>query len=75
MLEKMSSSAGVTAAEKVWEGDPPDYMINGDHLMDAGLTPVPSFKEIITRCTDMEDSGMRLYREVVHGVIRNVINS
>lgn len=48
MLEKMSSSAGVTAAEKVWEGDPPDYMINGDHLMDAGLTPVPSFKEIIT---------------------------
>lgn len=48
MLEKMSSSAGVTAAEKVWEGDPPDYMINGDHLMDAGLTPGSSFKEIIT---------------------------
>ena len=50
-------------------------MINGVHLTDAGLILGPSFKEIITRCADMEDSGMRLHREMIYGVIRNVIHS
>lgn len=70
----MSTSVGAAATEKVWEGDPPEYMINDDYLMDAGLTPGPSFKEIITRCGDMEDSGMRLDREMIDGVIRIVIH-
>lgn len=44
MMVKMSFSVGATATEKVREGEHPDYMINDDYLMDAGLTPGPSFK-------------------------------
>ena len=75
MLEKMSSSVGVQAATKVWEGDPPEYTVDGSYLIGQGLKPGPSFKEIITRCGDMEDSGMRLDREMIDGVIRNVVES
>lgn len=75
MLEKMSSSVGVQAATKVWEGNPPEYTVDGSYLIGQGLKPGPDFKEIITRCGDMEDSGMRLDREMIDSVIRNVVES
>lgn len=70
VLNVMSQAVGVSPAASVWgEGNPPEYTVNGDYLINKGLTPSRSFSVIIQKCQDIEDAGGTLTEHDVDRII------
>lgn len=71
LFDEMSRAISKEPAEKVWDGDPPQYSVSGQSLIDRGLQPGPDFSRIIKQCQDLEDSGETITKEQLDRMCKN----
>lgn len=53
-------AAGGTPYKRLWDGEPPSYLVDGNKLRELGYQPGREFKHIITWAHAQQDAGVEL---------------
>lgn len=53
-------AASSTPHKRLWEGEPPNYLVDGNKLRELGYRPGREFKHIITWAHAQQDAGVKL---------------
>ena len=62
------ASCGLTPGVSLWDGKPPEYIVDGNYLINIGLEPGPHFKKIIEYCHSLQDRGYVITPDIVKKV-------